>query len=452
MRHGKKTQLSTLKIISEYAEKIILYMKENKSLKTQLNDLKITLSINKEMLNTQIKNLSTNPEAKNQIAQILASLQNENIQITNRNMKLYDENLNLEKQLYKSQQDLNEKIESYENKIKELNDQNFIFSNQIIQKENEIKVYKKELSKLNKDEYNQEIYIYTTPDQFNLELNNELYEAREIIKKYSHLFNDAKKVINELNVKIMILKEIIDDIKKGKRIKKNLENIANFGYILTEDSNESQDNFKSFYEDDNDNFIDQLGKDDDNNFCCDSPLVQFPNKIKQKRYLTTTTSINNEILVPKLDLSTIIKKYKPIDRKDFEKKENLNFPSIHNILDDRDYIDKLNFKLKYYKNILKKYKQKLREQKQINSMLKKQCMKYFINLNTPNCSTSDSKIKIFTNSNETKYNLLNESSMDNNINCSIESEINENELNIIINEVNKEAIGMLGESNSFYNK
>ena len=349
MRHGKKTQLSTLKIISEYAEKIILYMKENKSLKSQLNDLKITLSINKEMLNTQIKNLSINSESKNHMAQILTSLQNENIQITNRNMKLYNENLNLEKKLYKSQQDLNEKIESYENKIKELNDQNFIFSNQIIQKENEIKVYKKELSKLNKDEYNQEIYIYTTPDQFNLELNNELCEAREIIIKYSHLFNDAKKVINELNVKVMILKEIIDDIKKGKRIKKNLENIANFGYILTEDSNESQDNFKSFYEDDNDNFIDQLGKDDDNNFCCDSPLVQFPNKIKQKRYLTTTTSINNEILVPKLDLSTIIKKYKPIDRKDFEKKENLNFPSIHNILDDRDYIDKLNFKLKYYK-------------------------------------------------------------------------------------------------------
>ncbi len=452
MRHGKKKQLSTLKIISEYAEKIILYMKENKSLKSQLNDLKITLSINKEMLNTQIKNLSINSESKNQMAQILTSLQNENIQITNRNMKLYNENLNLEKKLYKSQQDLNEKIESYENKIKELNDQNFIFSNQIIQKENEIKVYKKELSKLYKDDYNQEIYIYTTPDQFNLELNNELCEAREIIIKYSHLFNDAKKVINELNVKVMILKEIIDDIKKGKRIKKNLENIANFGYILTEDSNESQDRIKSFYEDDNDNLIDQLGNDDDNNFCCDSPLVQFPNKIKHKRYLTTTASNNNEILVPKLDLSAIIKKYKPIDRKDLEKKESLNFTSIYNILDDRDYIDKLNFKLKYYKNLLKKYKQKLREQKQINSMLKKQCMKYFMNLNTPNCSTSDSKIKIFTNSNETKYNILNESSMDNNINCSIESEINENELNIIINEVNKEAIGMLGESNSFYNK
>ena len=33
-------------------------MKENKSLKEQLNDIKITLSINKEMLNNQIKNLS----------------------------------------------------------------------------------------------------------------------------------------------------------------------------------------------------------------------------------------------------------------------------------------------------------------------------------------------------------------------------------------------------------
>ena len=41
--------------------------------------------------------------------------------------------------------------------------------------------------------------------------------------------------------------------------------------------------------------------------------------------------------------------------------------------------------------------------------------------------------------------------MENNVNFSMESDTDENELNIVINEVNKEAIEMLSESNSFYN-
>ena len=42
--------------------------------------------------------------------------------------------------------------------------------------------------------------------------------------------------------------------------------------------------------------------------------------------------------------------------------------------------------------------------------------------------------------------------MDNNINFSMDSEFEDNnELNVVINEVNREAIGMLGETNSFYN-
>ena len=41
--------------------------------------------------------------------------------------------------------------------------------------------------------------------------------------------------------------------------------------------------------------------------------------------------------------------------------------------------------------------------------------------------------------------------MENNVNFSMESDTDENELNIVINEVNKEGIEMLSESNSFYN-
>ena len=452
MKNKKNEKFSTQKIITEYGEKIIEYIKENKNLKTQLKDLQITLSINKDMLNNQIKNLSLNPESKNQMSEIITTLQNENLQITNRNTKLYNDNIVLEKKLYKTQQELNEKIKAYNLQIKELNDKIFILSNKLIEKENDIKNYKNELVKIYKDDFNSEIYVSTSPTKFNLELNNELCEARQIIIKYSHLLNDAQKLINQLNVKIISLKEMIQNIKDGKRIKKNLENIENFGYILTEDSNESEDNLKNFYiEDDNGNLTEEFDIDDDKNFGCDSPLIQIPNKIKHTRYLTTTSS--NDIQVPKLDLSFIIKKYKPIEKKeDFEKKD-IHYHSIHNYVDDRDYIDKLKFKLKFYRNILKKYKQKFKQQKKIISMLKKHCLKnYNVNLNT-NCSTSDSKLKNNSVSNETvNNNNLNGCSMDNNINFSMDSECEENELNIVINKVNKEAINMLGESNSFYNK
>jgi len=452
MKNKKIEKFSSQKIISEYAEKIIDYIKENKSLKTQLKDLQITLSINKDMLNNQIKHLTLNPDSKNEMSEIITTLQNENLQISNRNSKLYNDNLVLEKKLYKTKQELNEKIKTYNSQINELNDKIFILSNQLIEKENDIKNYKNELIKLYKDDFSSEIYISTSPTKFNLELNNELCEARQIIIKYSHLLNDAQKLINQLNVKIISLKEMIQNIKNGKRIKKNLENIENFGYILTEDSNESEDNLKSFYtDDDNENLTEEFDIDDEKNNCCDSPLIQIPNKIKHTRYLTTTSS--NDIQVPKLDLSIIIKKYKPIEKKeDFEKKD-FHYHSINNYIDDRDYIDKLKFKLKFYRNILKKYKKKFKQQKKIISMLKKHCLKnYNVNLNT-NCSTSDSKIKNYSVSNETvNNNNLNGCSMDNNINFSMDSECEENELNIVINQVNREAINMLGESNSFYNK
>ena len=454
MKNKKKKQSSAQKIISEYAEKIIFYMKENKFLKEQLNDLRISLSINKEMLNNQIKHISIQSASNSQISEIIKSLQNENIQITNRNMKLYNDNLNLEKQLYKSQQNLNEKIENYEEKIKDLNNQIFVLSNQIKEKNNEIIHYKNEIIKLFKDDYNTIVYICPTLNKFNIEMNNELCEARQVIIKYSHLLNDANKLINELNSKNVSLKEMIQNIKDGKRIKRNLENIEDFGYILTEDSNESDEHIKSFYTDDgNYDIFENIDNNEDNNFCFDSPLVQCKNKIKHTRYLTTTTS--NDIQVPKLDLSTIIKKYKPIEKKiGFEKKEFNYYNSIHNLFDDRDYIDKLKFKLKFYRNLLRKYKQKCKEQKQIISMLKAQCLKVYNNINTTNCSTSYTKMNNFPISNETRINTnLNGYSMENNISFSMESAYDdENELNIIINEVNREAIGILSESNSFYNK
>ena len=225
----------------------------------------------------------------------------------------------MEKKISLLNQEIKEKIKNYDEQIKESNNKIFILSNKLIEKDNIIKQYKNELSNIYKEDFNIETFICTNPSKFNLELNNELCEARQIIIKYSHLFKDSQKLINQLNTKIISLKEMIQNIKDGKRIKRNLENIENFGYILTEDSNESENNdFKSFYiEDDKGNIIEEIDLDENN---CDSPLVQLPNKIKNFRYLTTTTS--NEVIILKLDLSTIIKKYKPIEKKEkYEKKK-----------------------------------------------------------------------------------------------------------------------------------
>ncbi len=452
---NQKTQISvSQKIISEYAEKIILYMKENKSLKTQLEDLRITLTINKDMLNNQIKSLASNTKINVQLAQIISSLQEENIQISNRNVKLYNDNLQLETKLYKCQQDLNDKIRYYEKIIKELEDKIFILENKLVEKDNLMKQYKNELMKYYKEDLNphKEIYICPAPDQFNMEMNNELYEARQIITKYSHLLNDSNKLNSEYKTKISLLKEIINDIKKGKRIKRNLENIENFDYILTEDSNLNSSSSSDK------NSI-QFDIDSDYLKVCDSPLVQCPSKIKQKRYLTTTGKNNScdNFIVPKLDLSNIINKYKPVDKTEISNNNNndktIVFTNQKLNDNDKDYIDKLIFKLKFYIEMNKKYKQKFKEQKQIISMLKNHCLKNINNNNTPNCSTADTKKRNNNNDNSgISINYKDGYSIENNVNFSMDSDNFdiENEMNIIINELNKEAVSNLSETNNYY--
>ena len=452
-----KLQISvSQKIISEYAEKIIMYMKENKSLKAQLEDLRITLKINKEMLNKQIKSLASNTKVNIQYSQIISSLENENVQISNRNIRLYNENLNLEKKLYQCQQELNDKIRYYEDLLKELDDKIFILENKNIEQENELKQYKEEIKKYNKEEgnSNKKIFICTSPDQFNIEMNNELCETRQVITKYSHLLNDANKLNNEYNIKISMLKEVIHDIKKGKRIKRNLENIETFDYILTQDSNSSSSSYSS-----NKDSTSKYEIDSNNNIC-DSPLVQCPSKIKQKRYLTTTGKnfSSGDLNIPKLDLSNIINKYKAIDKSELDYINNhektIVLANNKNNNEDKEYIDKLTFKLKFYIEMNKKYKQKFKEQKQIISMLKNHCLKF--NINNNGSSTADTK-------NPNSNNLNNENdkisinyndgySIENNVNFSMKSDSFEieNEMNIIINEINKEALNILGETNNYY--
>lgn len=83
------------KLINEYSNKVNFYLKENESLKNQLEDIKTTLKINKDLLFNYI--LSTNDD-KNE-TQMLNDLKNENNSLLEKIDLLLSEKRSLEKKV-----------------------------------------------------------------------------------------------------------------------------------------------------------------------------------------------------------------------------------------------------------------------------------------------------------------------------------------------------------------
>jgi hypothetical protein len=82
---NKKFDANTAKkLINEYADKINFLMKENNFLKSQLDDIKITLNINKDLMFKSVNGES--------VDEVLYQLKEENLRLT----ELID-NLNKEK-------------------------------------------------------------------------------------------------------------------------------------------------------------------------------------------------------------------------------------------------------------------------------------------------------------------------------------------------------------------
>ena len=217
----KKFDITTAKkIISSYAEKVNFYMKENKLLKSELEDAKTTLEINKEIL---YKNLHSDIKDKNQI--ILKKLKEENDRLTKRTEELYKDKINLEKKLYKCQQDLEDLIVQRQDKEDNEQINLFKFDNLLKEKDSIILQLKKELTKFYKDDNSTKEIIICEPDKINVELNNELVETRELIIKFSKLLQLEKRKTSDQEKQIEKLNQKLQNIKKKKRVKENMENI-----------------------------------------------------------------------------------------------------------------------------------------------------------------------------------------------------------------------------------
>ena len=397
------------KLLSTYAEKVNLYMKENQNLRNELQDIKTSLEINKEIL---FKNL--NVQIKDEKKNYLKILKEENERLSNNNSKLYEEKTNLEKKLYIIQQQLDEYIIKNQETNESQSIEIFKLSNQLKEKESLILQLKKELNKYYREDYNStKELIICEPDHVNIEMNNELCETRELISKYSHLIHESNKKITFQETQIKKLKNKIISFKKKKKIKETMENIQMFDYILT--SSEESDNSQT--------------KKSDTISNLESPLMKFPEKIKQPKYLTTDINDYSQN-IPKLDFSKVLSKYTPVKHIDVVEGEKLTNRSCD------EYIDKLKFQLKFYKNGLIKYKKKNHQLKKLVTMLKEQCIKlrnYNIQINS--CSTKD-KTNI-QNNNDDNNKVNNESMEANTSQIDIWSNLEESEFNYIIKEYNK---------------
>ena len=155
-------------------------MKENKHLKQEIGDLSKTLNSNKEIVNALVEKISLN-----KYKEIITELENEKYRISKQNIKLYNDNLELETKLFNTSQEVTKKLSCYENKIIQLTNDIFVFENKINEKEVKITSLQNELKKYDTDDYyitNKKIYV-TSPNEINVVLNNELCEARELLKK-----------------------------------------------------------------------------------------------------------------------------------------------------------------------------------------------------------------------------------------------------------------------------
>jgi len=368
------------KIIADYADKLNYYMKDNQNYKNQIEDLKMTLKINKDLL---FKYISTNVQQTEQIG-FLNDYKEENIKLQEKNEKLHQDKVNLEKKIYKFQQDFQDEAMRYQEKLDKLQEEIFQLRNKIDEKDTSINLIKNTQDKslnLIKDKSSLKEIFITEPTKVNVELNNELTYTREVISKVTKMLNQEKLKSDRLESKY---NTISDELEKFKKIGKNKEDYNSNTSAITpinrmNDKNGSISSFTS------DSDLD-LSLESNS---VDSVDVKIPNKgdysnsyisnSKPTSPVMLKTRKNSIGVVPKLDFKIIQSKYMSEGMKpntDLKKSQSIsNFKlndenskqitSLQNELKDaKKTIKDLNGKIENYRLAYNELKEKFRKTKE----------------------------------------------------------------------------------------
>ena len=361
------------KIINEYAEQINLLARENKVLKKQLEDSKISLQINKNILYSHIK---SNKNVSEECESIISDLKKENERLNDKIAWLFTEKGELAKKLYKLQDSLNDKLTQENILIEKERTEKFLFENKLKEKEFQIENLKKLIDTLKKNSKNNnapnpcvtEIYI-GDPNKINVEINNELEMSRGIIKKYIYLNQKERDKAKILKSKITNLENKVSSISNNVSFINNTDNnnFCNNNNNKSQIINNQQNNLLTYdFNDENISLSyssDDLDDDKDN---IDLSFIKNKSLKENKRTKTCEKS-----KVPKLDFKNVLQNYKIPNIKIIGDEGDLNNNNDNNNINDK--IDqKYKSQIEIYKKTIERYKERINKlRKQIRTLIDK---------------------------------------------------------------------------------
>ena len=296
-----------LKIINQYADSYNQLEKENNNLKNQIDELKVNLNINKEIINSFFKK---DKEIFNKNFQLLLNKNNEEIKLLNdKILKLTNENSHLNEKLIKYNNSINSYFNFNDKKDKtyDLKQKIFIFENVIKKKNSELNYLKKKLKsfqesvKLAEEDESEEDSHIIIKEIYVSEPNENLLIIYNDLLLYKIAYEKALKEIKENKEKIKKLEQKIRENKNPKLFVPLSNQYINEFIMKQTRANWETDEWFAVL-----NYL-NLTKDDIDNNCKKNVFykkvleaIELLNKILKKRNLTITElEKNNEKLKEK---------------------------------------------------------------------------------------------------------------------------------------------------------
>ena len=296
-----------LKIINQYADSYNQLEKENNNLKNQIDELKVNLNINKEIINSFFKK---DKEIFNKNFQLLLNKNTEEIKLLNdKILKLTNENSHLNEKLIKYNNSINSYFNFNDKKDKtyDLKQKIFIFENVIKKKNSELNYLKEKLKsfqesvKLAEEDESEEENHIIIKELYVSDPNENLLVIYNDLLLYKIAYEKALKEIKENKEKIKKLEQKIRENKNPKLFVPLSNQYINEFILKQTRANWETDEWFAVL-----NYLNLTKEDIDNN--CKKNIffkkileaIELLNKILKKRNLTITElEKNNEKLKEK---------------------------------------------------------------------------------------------------------------------------------------------------------
>ena len=296
-----------LKIINQYADSYNQLEKENNNLKNQIDELKVNLNINKEIINSFFKK---DKEIFNKNFQLLLNKNTEEIKLLNdKILKLTNENSHLKEKLIKYNNSINSYFNFNDKKDKtyDLKQKIFIFENVIKKKNSELNYLKEKLKsfqesvKLAEEDESEEENHVIIKELYVSDPNENLLVIYNDLLLYKIAYEKALKEIKENKEKIKKLEQKLRENKNPKLFVPLSNQYINEFIMKQTRANWETDEWFAVL-----NYLNLTKEDIDNN--CKKNIffkkileaIELLNKILKKRNLTITElEKNNEKLKEK---------------------------------------------------------------------------------------------------------------------------------------------------------